>query len=140
MKDSARLSMTGVVFTDTVRAIIRPCPARASHRGNKMKHLQYRNAGVLLAGVMSVGAVQAQAVKGQEAAQSDAPIPAVTDWSSRSVIHRKPMTPDEFEAAGRSSAMSARRRCNGIGSIWCTPFGTFMTSLPFLKESGLRLD
>ena len=75
-----------------------------------MKHLQYRNAGVLLAGVMSVGAVQAQAVKGQEAAQSEAPIPAVTDWSSRSVIHRKPMTPDEFEAAGRSSEMAQRYR------------------------------
>jgi hypothetical protein len=75
-----------------------------------MKHLQYRNAGVLLAGVMSVGAVQAQAVKGQEAATSEAPIPAVTDWSSRSVIHRKPMTPDEFEAAGRSAEMAQRYR------------------------------
>ena len=75
-----------------------------------MKHLQYRNAGVLLAGVMSVGAVQAQAVKGQEAATSEAPIPVVTDWSSRSVIHRKPMTPDEFEAAGRSAEMAQRYR------------------------------
>ena len=75
-----------------------------------MKHLQYRNAGLLLAGAMSVGAVQAQTVKGQEAAKSDAPIPAITDWSSRSVVHRKPMTPDEFEAAGRAAEMSQRYR------------------------------
>ena len=75
-----------------------------------MKHLQYRNAGVLLAGVMSVGAVQAQAVKGQEAATSDAPISAITDWSSRSVIYGKPMLPDEFERAGRIAEMQKRYR------------------------------
>ncbi|MEN9311725.1 MAG: hypothetical protein RLY77_1850, partial [Pseudomonadota bacterium] len=33
-------------------------------------------------------------------------IPAVTDWSSRSVVYSKPMTPDEFAAAGRSADMA----------------------------------
>lgn len=32
-------------------------------------------------------------------------IPAVTDWSSRSVVYSKPMTPDEFAAAGRNADM-----------------------------------
>jgi len=73
-----------------------------------MKHLQYRNAGVLLAGVMSVGAVQAQAVKGQEAAQSEAPIPAITDWSSRSVIHGKAKLPEEFARGSKGDAEMAR--------------------------------
>ena len=68
-----------------------------------MKHLQYRNAGVLLAGVMSVGAVQAQTVRAQEGAGSDAPIPAIQDWSSRTLLVRQPMTPDELAAAGRGS-------------------------------------
>ena len=73
-----------------------------------MKHLQYRNAGVLLAGVMSVGAVQAQAVKGQEAATSEAPIPVVTDWSSRSVIHGKAKLPEEFARGSKGDAEMAR--------------------------------
>ena len=33
-------------------------------------------------------------------------IPAVTDWSSRSVVYSKPMTPDEFAAAGRNADMA----------------------------------
>ncbi len=66
-----------------------------------MKHLQYRNAGILLAGMMSAGALQAQAIKGQEAAKSDAPIPAITDWSSRTLLIRQPQTPDELATAGR---------------------------------------
>ena len=73
-----------------------------------MKHLQYRNAGVLLAGVMSVGAVQAQTVKAQDGANSEAPIPAITDWSSRSVVHRKPKMPDEFARTAAGDAEMSR--------------------------------
>lgn len=69
-----------------------------------MKHLQYRNAGILLAGMMGVGAVQAQTVKASEGPQAEAPIPAITDWSSRSVVHRKPKMPDEFARGSAGNA------------------------------------
>lgn len=74
-----------------------------------MKHIRYRNAGVLLAGVMSVGAVQAQSAKVQESANSEAPIPAVTDWSSRSVIYGKPKMPEEFARGAAGDAEMARQ-------------------------------
>ena len=75
-----------------------------------MKYSRCKDAGLLLAGVISVGAVQAQTATAQGAARAEAPIPAIQDWSSRAVIHRKPMTPDEFEAAGRSPEMAQRYR------------------------------
>jgi hypothetical protein len=73
-----------------------------------MKHIQRRNAVVLLAGVISVGAVQAQTVKAPDGAKSEAPIPAITDWSSRSVIHRKPKMPDEFARTAAGDAEMSR--------------------------------
>lgn len=74
-----------------------------------MKRVQYRNAGILLAGVMSVGAVQAQTtVKVQEGAKSDAPIPAITDWSSNSVIYGKPKLPEEFARTAAGDAELTR--------------------------------
>lgn len=57
-----------------------------------------------LATVLTVGGAQAQATKAGNAADAT-PIPAVQDWSARSVIHRQPMTPDELEAAGRGDEM-----------------------------------
>lgn len=69
-----------------------------------MKHQQFRNAGILLVGAMSVGAVQAQTAKGQEGANSEAPIPAVTDWSSRSIVHGKAKMPDEFPQTAAGDA------------------------------------
>jgi len=83
-----------------------------------MKHLQYRNAGVLLAGVMSVGAVQAQTAKGQESATSDAPIPAITDWSSRSLVHAPTMAPEEYGATARvADARSPYRDPRYVASV-----------------------
>lgn len=38
------------------------------------------------------------------------PIGAPQDWSSRVIIHHKPLTPDEFEAAGRTREMAAAYR------------------------------
>jgi hypothetical protein len=71
-----------------------------------MKHQQFRNAGLLLVGVMSVGAVQAQSAT----APADAPIPSISDWSSRSLIQGKPMFPEEFVAEGRGAEMEKRYR------------------------------
>lgn len=68
-----------------------------------MKLIRCRDAVVLLSGVLSVGAVQAQAVSAQEGAKAESPIPSVQDWSSRSVIYAAAMTPDEFEPAARSA-------------------------------------
>ena len=69
-----------------------------------MKHQQFRNAGILLVGAMSVGAVQAQTAKGREGANSEAPIPVVTDWSSRSIVHGKAKMPDEFPQTAAGDA------------------------------------
>lgn len=84
-----------------------------------MKRVQYRNTGILLAGVMSVGAVQAQtAVKGQEGATSDAPIPAITDWSSRSLVHAPTMAPEEYGATARvADARSPYRDPRYVASV-----------------------
>ncbi len=43
---------------------------------------------------------QPQTVSGPVAQHAEA-VPAVRDWSNRSVIHRRVMTPEQFEAAGR---------------------------------------
>lgn len=64
---------------------------------------------MLLAGVMSVGAAQAQTVKGQEGAKSEAPIPAITDWSSRSIVHGKAKMPDEFPQTAAGDAELERK-------------------------------
>lgn len=83
-----------------------------------MKHQQFRNAGILLVGAMSVGAVQAQTAKGREGANSEAPIPAVTDWSSRSVIHAPAMAPDEFDETVRvADARSIYRDPRYVASV-----------------------
>ena len=65
-----------------------------------MKHIRCRHAAGLLLGLASVGAAQA----------ADTPIGAPQDWSSRAVVHRQPMTPDEFNAAGRGAQLQAAYR------------------------------
>ena len=73
-----------------------------------MKRSPYRNAGVMLAGVISLGAAQAQTVKAPAGPQADTPIPAITDWSSRSVIHGKAKLPEEFARSAKGDAEMAR--------------------------------
>ena len=65
-----------------------------------MKHIRCGHAAGLLLGLASVGAAQA----------ADTPIGAPQDWSSRAVVHRQPMTPDEFNAAGRGAQLQAAYR------------------------------
>ena len=57
-----------------------------------------------LVSALTMGAAQAQSINAGDPTES-APIPAIQDWSSRSVIHRQPMVPDEFEASGRGGEM-----------------------------------
>ena len=73
-----------------------------------MKHIRCRNLAIAVAGILSVGAVQAQSVKAQPGAKAEAPIPAITDWSSRSVIYAKPKMPDEFARGAAGDAEMAR--------------------------------
>ena len=74
-----------------------------------MKLIRCRDAVVLLSGVLSVGAVQAQAVSAQEGAKAEAPIPAITDWSSRSIIYGKPKLPEEFARTAAGDAELERK-------------------------------
>lgn len=74
-----------------------------------MKHIRCRHAAVLLSGVLSAGAAQAQTIKAQDGAKSDAPIPAITDWSSRSVIYGKAKLPEEFARGAAGDAEMARK-------------------------------
>ena len=62
----------------------------------------------VLVGMCGIGSAQAQSA----VAKGDGgdKIPVVRDWSSRSVIHRNPRTPEEFERAGRTADMRARYR------------------------------
>ncbi|WP_374384169.1 hypothetical protein, partial [Thermomonas sp.] len=62
----------------------------------------------VLCGMLGIGSAQAQSAvtKGDGAGK----IPVVRDWSSRSVIHRNPRTPEEFERTGRTAEMRARYR------------------------------
>lgn len=62
----------------------------------------------VLVGMFGIGSAQAQSA----VAKGDGgdKIPVVRDWSSRSVIHRNPRTPEEFERAGRTADMRARYR------------------------------
>lgn len=62
----------------------------------------------VLCGMLGIGSAQAQSAvtKGHGAGK----IPVVRDWSSRSVIHRNPRTPEEFERTGRTAEMRARYR------------------------------
>lgn len=57
----------------------------------------------VLVGMFGIGSAQAQSA----VAKGDGgdKIPVVRDWSSRSVIHRNPRTPEEFERAGRAADM-----------------------------------
>lgn len=74
-----------------------------------MKHIRCRNLAVAVAGILSVGAVHAQSVKSQPGAKAEAPIPAITDWSSRSVIYHQPKMPDEFARNAAGDAELERR-------------------------------
>ena len=62
----------------------------------------------VLVGMCGIGSAQAQSA----VAKGDGgdKIPVVRDWSSRSVIHRNPRTPEEFERTGRTAEMRARYR------------------------------
>ena len=75
-----------------------------------MKHSNLQKALVALAGVISIGAVQAQSGIPGAGTQAAAPILTVSDWSSRAVIHRQPLAPDEFEAQGRDAELQQRYR------------------------------
>ena len=50
------------------------------------------------------------ALYGLSAQAQDTPIGAPQDWSSRHVVHHKPMTPGEFEAAGRGAELRSHYR------------------------------
>lgn len=50
------------------------------------------------------------ALYGLSAQAADTPIGVPQDWSSRAVIHRQPMLPEEFEASGRKAEMAAKYR------------------------------
>ena len=65
-----------------------------------MKHIRHRTAIALILGIVGIGWVQA----------AETPIGAPQDWSSRAVIHRQPLTPDELKATGRSADLHALYR------------------------------
>ena len=65
-----------------------------------MKHIRCGKAAVLMMGIAGFGLAQAQ----------ETPIGAPQDWSSRSVIHHRPMTPDELNAASRGAEIDSLYR------------------------------
>ena len=50
------------------------------------------------------------ALYGLSAQAAETPIGVPQDWSSRAIIHRQPMSPDEFDAAGRSHEIAGYYR------------------------------
>ena len=65
-----------------------------------MKHIRCGKAAVLMMGIAGFGLAQAQ----------ETPIGAPQDWSSRSVIQHRPMTPDELNAASRGAEIDSLYR------------------------------
>ena len=76
------------------------------HSGDRMKKVTGLQ--LALATVLSVGTAHAQSIKAAD--RGEVPIPAIQDWSSRSVVYGKPMLPDEFDAQGRNGEMQHRYR------------------------------
>lgn len=77
-----------------------------------MKNSRHGRSYALLACVISfgIGTAQAADAGATKGANAQTPIPAIQDWSSKSIIHRQPKSPDQFIAEGRQLEMQRAYR------------------------------